>query len=343
MSSAIPEGSIVLVTGVNGYIGSHTADQLLSFGYKVRGTVRDASRCQWVQKFFDEKYGKGRLELVLVSQTSADGAFDEAVKGVSGIVHVASDVSFSPDPNAVIPQTIASTVGILNSANKESTVKRVVYTSSSSAASSTIPNKPFEVTVDSWNDEASKIAWAPPPYTPDRAFAVYAASKLKSEKACWKFMAEEKPAFEFNAVLPSGNFGPALGEGQSSPSFIAIRTLIQGDLETARKYGVAPQYFVDVRDTARFHVIALTNPAVKSERILAYAEPYNWSKILDILRKAYPTRKWPDNIPDEPKDLCTLTEARSRAIELLKELGRKDFITLEESINDCAHIMLGSA
>lgn len=263
MSSAIPEGSIVLVTGVNGYISSHTADQLLSFGYIVRGTVRDASRCQWVQKFFDEKYGKGRLEIVVVAQISADGAFDEAVKGtlvlltlselayievgltdssgVSGIVHVASDVSFSPDPNAVIPQTIASTVGILNSAIKEPSVKRVVYTSSSSAASPTIPNIPFEVTVDSWNDEASKIAWAPPPYTPDRAFAVYAASKLESEKACWKFMEEKRPAFEFNAVLPSGNFGPALGEGQSSPSFVAIRTLIQGDLETARKYGVAPR------------------------------------------------------------------------------------------------------
>lgn len=103
------------------------------------------------------------------------------------------------------------------------------------------------------------------------------------------------------------------------------------------------EHFVDVRDTARFHVIALVNPAVKSERLFAYAEPYNWSKILDILRKAYPTRKWPDNIPDELKDLCTLTKARSRATELLQELDRKDFITLEESINDCAHITLGSA
>lgn len=82
MSRAIPKGSIVLVTGVNGYIGSHTADQLLSFGYKVRGTVRDASRCQWVQKFFDEKYGKRRSELAVVAHISPDGAFDEAVKGI---------------------------------------------------------------------------------------------------------------------------------------------------------------------------------------------------------------------------------------------------------------------
>lgn len=262
MPSAIPEGSTVLITGVNGYIGSHTADQLLSRGYKVRGTVRDASRSQWAQKFFDEKYGKGRFELAVVAQISAEGAFDEAVKGipapfdfcpvcaqagstvssgVSGIVHVASDVSFSPDPNVVVAPAVASTVSIFTSANKEPSVKRVVYTSSSSAAAPTIPNTPFEVTVDSWNDKASEIAWAPPPHTPDRAFAVYAASKLEAEKACWKFMEEKKPAFEFNAVLPSGNYGPPLGEGQNSPSYIAIRALIQGDLETARKCGVAPR------------------------------------------------------------------------------------------------------
>lgn len=78
---AIPQGSIVLVTGANGYIGSHTADQLLLAGYKVRGTVRDASRAQWLQELFDEKYGHGKFELFVVSEMNVDGAFDEAVKG----------------------------------------------------------------------------------------------------------------------------------------------------------------------------------------------------------------------------------------------------------------------
>lgn len=82
MTSAIPQGSTVLVTGVNGYIGSHTADQLLSLGYKVRGTVRDASRAQWVKPLFDQKYGEGKFELFVVPQIDAAGAFDEAVKGM---------------------------------------------------------------------------------------------------------------------------------------------------------------------------------------------------------------------------------------------------------------------
>lgn len=261
MSSAIPKESIVLVTGVNGYIGSHTADQLLSLGYKVRGTVRDATKSQWAQQLFDKKYGKGKFELFVVSDIAIDGAFDEAVKGmtlrtsspqhnfltgsispgVAGISHMASDLSFSPDPNVVIPPTIASTVGILKSAAKEPSVKRVVYTSSSTAQAFPTPNTVFEITSDTWNEPASKLAWAPAPYTSDRALPVYAASKVEAERAAWKFVEENKPGFEFSTVLPAGNFGPALHEGQSSPTLGWIQTLIKGDLETVSKFGISPR------------------------------------------------------------------------------------------------------
>lgn len=261
MSSAIPKESTVLVTGVNGYIGSHTADQLLSLGYKVRGTVRDATKSQWAQQLFDKKYGKGKFELFVVSDIAVDGAFDEAVKGmtlrtsspqhnfltgsispgVAGISHMASDLSFSPDPNVVIPPTIASTVGILKSAAKEPSVKRVVYTSSSTAQAFPTPNTAFEITPETWNEAASKLAWAPAPYTPDRALPVYAASKVEAERAAWKFVEEDKPGFEFSTVLPAGNFGPALHEGQSSPTLGWIQTLIKGDLETVSKFGISPR------------------------------------------------------------------------------------------------------
>lgn len=84
---AIPQGSTVLVTGVNGYIGAHTADQLLLAGYKVRGTVRDASRAQWLQELLDKKYGPGKFELFIVPAMNAEGAFDEAVQGQNLITH----------------------------------------------------------------------------------------------------------------------------------------------------------------------------------------------------------------------------------------------------------------
>jgi len=86
MSAVIPQGSLVLVTGANGFIGSHVVDQLLQAGYKVRGTVRTESKGTWVKEHFDAKYGAGKLELAVVPDMSAKSAYDDAVKGESRLV-----------------------------------------------------------------------------------------------------------------------------------------------------------------------------------------------------------------------------------------------------------------
>lgn len=53
----------------------------------------------------------------------------------------ATDVSFNPDADTVIPKVTAATVNMLNAAAKEPSVKSVVLTSSSSAALIPEPNK----------------------------------------------------------------------------------------------------------------------------------------------------------------------------------------------------------
>ncbi|KAM0425855.1 hypothetical protein ACHAPT_008793 [Fusarium lateritium] len=77
---AVPPDSLVLVTGVNGFLGSHISDQFLQHGYKVRGTVRNLEKCEWLIKYFETKYGAGRFELVKVSDMAAEGAFHEAIR-----------------------------------------------------------------------------------------------------------------------------------------------------------------------------------------------------------------------------------------------------------------------
>lgn len=91
---AIPEGSLVLITGVNGYIGSHAADQFLQAGYRVRGTARDDDKAAWVKEFFTKKYGEGKIETVVVADMAKEGAFDEAIKGnaISDLHHTFSHV-----------------------------------------------------------------------------------------------------------------------------------------------------------------------------------------------------------------------------------------------------------
>jgi nucleoside-diphosphate-sugar epimerase len=82
----LAKGEWVLVTGANGYIATHIVDVLLEEGYNVRGTLRSAK--PWLNKYFDEKYGPGRFETKTVEALNDEGAFDEVIKGVGGVVHV---------------------------------------------------------------------------------------------------------------------------------------------------------------------------------------------------------------------------------------------------------------
>lgn len=76
---------------------------------------------------------------------------------------MASVLTWSSDPNVVIPPTIAGAVEILKSAMKEDSVKSFVFTSSSWSASMPRPNVEITITKDTWNEESSVIAWGDNP------------------------------------------------------------------------------------------------------------------------------------------------------------------------------------
>jgi nucleoside-diphosphate-sugar epimerase len=87
---AIPQGSLVLVTGANGYIASHIVQLLLEMGYHVRGTVRSAK--PWLNEYFEEKFGKGKFETIVVPDMTKEGAFETAAKQCAGVIHTVSIV-----------------------------------------------------------------------------------------------------------------------------------------------------------------------------------------------------------------------------------------------------------
>lgn len=327
---AIAKGSTVLVTGVNGFIASNIADQFLRLGYKVRGTTRDPKKNDWVRSLFERKYGFGKFEFAVVQNMESEGAYDEAVRGVSAVVHTATNYSMNPNPHEVVPGTIAGTINALAAAAKEPSVQRFVLTSSSASALIPKPNNPVTVTAETWNDEVVTFAYRDPPYEPERAYPVYAASKTLSEKEAWKFVQEKKPGFIFNAVLPNINFGASLDlatQGHPSTSGM-VAELFKGNASYLA--GLPAQYFVDVQDTALLHVAAAIHPDVKSERVFAFAEPVNGDSILAILRKLYPGRTFPPDFQAE-KDLSDIVP-RKRAQELLRDMGKEGWTSLEESI-----------
>lgn len=87
--SALPQGSLILITGGNGYIGSHTVDQTLKSGLRVRAAVRSTAKGDALKAYFDPLY-PGKLEYVVVPDMATEGGYAEAVRGVDGIIHMAS-------------------------------------------------------------------------------------------------------------------------------------------------------------------------------------------------------------------------------------------------------------
>jgi nucleoside-diphosphate-sugar epimerase len=156
--------------------------------------------------------------------------------GVSGIALVASVMSFSKVPAEVIDLVVDSTVSVLRSASKEPTVKSCVLTSSTSAAFRPQPNVEFDVEEDSWNMDCIKAAFELPDNDPRKGGYVYAASKVSGEKAAWKFVADEKPCFSFNVIIPSVNIGPVIDPTNYTSTAGWFKDIFDGNLGVMGQY-----------------------------------------------------------------------------------------------------------
>ena len=131
-----------------------------------------------------------RLTLALVPDMTVPGAFSDAIKGVAAVAHVAT-IGLNPDPTKVIPPTVAAATSNLRAAAAEPSVRRFVFTGSIVAAAMLAPKVTTHVKKESWNEAVLDLAWAPPPYGPDRAIPVYMASNVAAEREVWRFVSDE--------------------------------------------------------------------------------------------------------------------------------------------------------
>ena len=209
------------------------------------------------------------------------------------MIHVASVVGFEADPHKIVKPSIAFLDNALAAAEKEHSLKRFVLTSSSAAASQNKLNEVYDLTDKMWADWAVDEAWAPPPYTMERAVANYFASKVLTEQKLWKYVKARKPHFVVNSVLPDLIVGlPVSIEKQGYVSSMAfIKQLFDNDGTVWRSFG--PQWCVDVVDTALLHVATLLHPKTANERIFAYAHRKTWTDFIQRLTRMYPNRKFP--------------------------------------------------
>ncbi|KAF5548215.1 aldehyde reductase II [Fusarium napiforme] len=332
-SFTIPKGLTILVTGVNGFIGSHVANEFLLRGYNVRGTARNTSKAAWIKDLFHQQYGKGSFSLWPVADLTSPHAFDKVTKGVAAVVHVASPLGLDSGAGTMIPDAIASALNALKAANSEPSVKRFVYTSSSTAA--VFPEAGIPVMVDSntWNDKALSLLQNS--VSAPEWYVAYAASKVEAERAVWDFYHNDmtrRSDLVVNTVLPSTNFGRSLDwKHQGYPSTSGFIRTLWGGTALESLTNATPQYFIDVQDDAKLHVAATLLPDVQGERIFPWAETWNLDQILAILRAQNPDRTFVKDF-QAMRYLADIEEPRLRCIQLLQSLGEPGFTSLEKSI-----------
>ncbi|KAK7429433.1 hypothetical protein QQZ08_004025 [Neonectria magnoliae] len=332
--TAIPLGSWVLVTGANGYSGSHVVIELLKQGFNVRGTVRNLGYSQWlldhpsVKPFVDQ----GRVELVLAN-TSKPNDFDDAVKGVSAVIHLAIVSDLSPDPDATIPTTVEAALTVCRAATKAASVKRFVFSSIFLSAVMPVPGDTSTITnLETWNEDMVKAARAPPPYEWSRMLPVFIAARVEAEKAVWKYVADNELPWVVNSVSPGWIMGDPLNERHLLP--LPIQLLQQLYLgKTDAMLEISAVYYAHVSDVATIYVAAAIDPDVKGSRIQVLAGSLNWNDCLAILRTAYPTVEFPDDFVSGSPTLTYKIE-QDIAPGLLQKWAGRGWIGLEKCITE---------
>ncbi|KAF2091590.1 putative cinnamoyl-CoA reductase [Saccharata proteae CBS 121410] len=336
VKNAIKPGQTVLVTGGSGFLAAHVLTSFLERGYHVRTTVRSDATAEKVKKTHQKYLSK--LSFAIVKDVAEPGAFDEAVKGVDGVVHTASPFQMSVEDNVrdLLDPAVKGTTEILKAIQAHNPdVKRVVITSS--FASIIDLDKGFRpghvYTEADWNP----VTWDAAATGPGPV--AYCASKTFAEKAAFEFVEKNKPNFTISTICPPMIYGPNAQYvddlSKLNTSSAEIYGFINGSKKEVGDAGFPA--FADVRDVAEAHLKAYEFDGAAGQRYFITSGVYSNQQVCDIIRKNFPqlAERVPEGTPGAP--LADFWRTDTGKAE--RELGI-EFTPLEKTIVDTVNNLL---
>ena len=300
MASSKP---LVLLTGATGFVGYLTLVDLLKSGYRVRAAVRSQAKADKVNATPSVKAlspASDTLSYVVIPDMAKAGAFDDAAKGVTYIVHLASPVPSFGAPTSLtaehyekyfVHDAAASHLEMLKSAAKAGgSVKRVVLTSSC------VGIIPFEYYTGAPSVDYS-VKFGPDSRIPDPAgpfgneVQAYAAGKTLAINATERWMADngEKAGFDLISIIPGFIFGrdelteSAEGMRAGSTNSILLNLMLGSKGEWPFNGNAALG-----SDVAKIHVLALDSK-VKGNQSFVASKPMVWDDAVNALRSNFRT------------------------------------------------------
>ncbi|GER57493.1 NAD(P)-binding Rossmann-fold superfamily protein [Striga asiatica] len=311
----------VCVTGGTGFIGSWIVKMLLEDGYHVNTTSRiDPERKRDISFLTSLPGASDRLRIFNADLDSPE-TFRPAIDGCIGLFHVAHPLDFEEtEPEDVkIKRVTTGLQGILRACADVKTIRRVVYTSSITAACVGAKTGPSGlIDESSWTDVEFVRR--------ERPFGgPYFVTKTLAEKAAidWAY----ELGLDLVCVLPTWVTGPFICKHMPDSVYVSM-ALIFGD-KLHYKH-VKDTSLVHVDDVARAHIHLFEYPNANG-RYLCAADEFTIEKLCEFISARHPEYKMPN--PESWKDIKPL-KFSGVSTKKLEETGFKYERGLAEMFDD---------
>ncbi|MBZ4192611.1 SDR family oxidoreductase [Niabella beijingensis] len=300
----------ILLTGITGFLGAHTAIRLLNKGYAVVGTLRNSERINSIREVIG-RHTANSSRLSFAEADLNDGAiWPRLTKNIDYVQHIASPFprTLPKHESDLLLPAKEGTLHILKAAAANN-VKRVVMVSSLAAViygkSKSDLDKVFNE--KDWTDETCKKDTTP-----------YIRSKAITEKAAWDFIRQNNSGLELTTILPGAILGSVLESDFGTSANIVIK-ILDGSSPALPKIGFD---IVDVRSVADLLIKAMEMPQAAGKRYIASSGYLTFKEIAFILKREYPGRKIATaELPNFATRLFSIVETSLKPI--LMDLGVK--------------------